>query len=128
MFENGVLGEGLDDYPRASHPSSAERHVDLYCWMSLASRALASIGSSIGIAPEQVCLWPLLLERRTFAMVLDGVRGFLVWLLCRHIKNANGLLLILKTCCGSEGCVIASQAGSMKPRFKFVLGTVFVIV
>ncbi|XP_066488508.1 mannosyl-oligosaccharide glucosidase isoform X2 [Tiliqua scincoides] len=46
-----TLTSGLDDYPRASHPSPDERHLDLRCWMAVASAVMAEVARRLG---EQV--------------------------------------------------------------------------
>ncbi|XP_062618139.1 mannosyl-oligosaccharide glucosidase-like [Saccostrea cucullata] len=43
-----TFASGLDDYPRASHPDENERHLDLRCWMAMASGVLANIAKRIG--------------------------------------------------------------------------------
>ena len=43
-----TLTSGLDDYPRASHPTDDERHIDLRCWVALASGIMADIAKELG--------------------------------------------------------------------------------
>ncbi|KAL3110186.1 hypothetical protein niasHT_015789 [Heterodera trifolii] len=46
-----VLPSGLDDFPRATHPSAEEYHLDLRCWMALSSKVLRQLAETFGDSP-----------------------------------------------------------------------------
>lgn len=48
-----TLTSGLDDFPRASHPTDNERHIDLRCWIALASGVMVQLGNILGKNTEK---------------------------------------------------------------------------
>ncbi|KAM0934900.1 putative mannosyl-oligosaccharide glucosidase [Dioscorea sansibarensis] len=75
-----TLSSGLDDYPRASHPSDDERHLDLRCWMLLAANCMHSIaellGTNSGLEKEYENMAKELADFETLnQMHLDDVSG-----------------------------------------------------
>lgn len=48
-----TLTSGLDDFPRASHPTNSERHVDLRCWIAYAAGVMVQLGNLLGKNTEK---------------------------------------------------------------------------
>ena len=49
-----TLSSGLDDSPRASHPTDTERHVDLLSWIALANKVMSQVATAVGEEKDAV--------------------------------------------------------------------------
>lgn len=59
-----TLTSGLDDFPRSSHPSENERHIDLRCWIALAAGVMTQLGNILGKSTEKY--------EETFKFLIDN--------------------------------------------------------
>ena len=48
-----TLTSGLDDFPRSSHPTDDERHIDLRCWIAFAAGVMSQMAKIIGKSGEK---------------------------------------------------------------------------
>ena len=49
-----TLTSGLDDYPRATHPTDSEYHLDLRCWIAFAADIMSRIAHTLNDMPSKV--------------------------------------------------------------------------
>jgi mannosyl-oligosaccharide glucosidase len=68
-----TLSSGLDDYPRASHPTDKERHLDLRCWMALGARTMAEIAEIAGAPASEMQEYSELASSLRNESILDGL-------------------------------------------------------
>uniref|UniRef100_A0A1D1XWE2 Mannosyl-oligosaccharide glucosidase n=1 Tax=Anthurium amnicola TaxID=1678845 RepID=A0A1D1XWE2_9ARAE len=73
-----TLTSGLDDYPRASHPSDQEHHVDLRCWMLLAADCMHSIAVLLEMKDGKV--YQKMLQQLSNFEILNQI----------HLDNVSG--------------------------------------
>lgn len=78
-----TLQSGLDDYPRASHPSDDERHLDLRCWMLLAADCMHSIAEFLGMKNDLEKDYYLMLDRLSNFEILNQM----------HLDEVSGAYL-----------------------------------
>ncbi|XP_059177136.1 mannosyl-oligosaccharide glucosidase-like isoform X2 [Physella acuta] len=71
-----TLTSGLDDYPRASHPTDDERHLDLRCWIALAAGVMRDIAVALGKdGGEYEATYQLLADNKLLDQLHWSARG-----------------------------------------------------
>ncbi|CAK5089431.1 unnamed protein product [Meloidogyne enterolobii] len=112
------LASGFDDFPRATHPTEKEYHVDLRCWMAMSSSVLVDLARQFG---DEEFLPAIERESET----LNDVESLdkLHWSedkqqYCDYGLHSDSVKLVPETT--PEGDTILVRKVLKEPQYKFV--------
>lgn len=111
-----TLASGFDDYPRSTHPTDDEIHLDLRCWMALASRVMEKISKILSNDDYEHF-------KRYYTILQDNDRlEQLHWssekeIFCDKGLNSNDVILVKKM---KDGELVVERQVRSPPKYESI--------